>query len=71
MEKASCTCKACERAGLLATKSGDWKIAHFNKVTNRDAMLSFDETADGKQCVFDRRRENTDIALVDLPEQHK
>jgi hypothetical protein len=30
-------------------------------------MLTFDITPDGKQIVFDRLRENSDIVLIDLP----
>jgi hypothetical protein len=34
---------------------------------NPSAMRSFDITPDGKQIVFDRLRENSDIVLIDLP----
>ena len=30
-------------------------------------MRTFDITPDGKQIVFDRLRENSDIVLIDLP----
>jgi len=30
-------------------------------------MQTFDITPDGKQIVFDRLRENSDIVLIDLP----
>jgi len=30
-------------------------------------MQTFDVTPDGKQIVFDRLRENSDIVLIDLP----
>ena len=34
-------------------------------------MRTFDVTPDGKQIVFDRLLENSDIVLIDLPhEQH-
>src|SRR6185369_9216564 len=33
---------------------------------NRTLPLVFDITSDGKQIVFDRRRENSDIQLIDL-----
>ena len=34
---------------------------------NPGAMQTFDITPDGKQIVFDRLRENSDIVLIDLP----
>jgi Tol biopolymer transport system component len=34
-------------------------------------MRSFDITPDGKQIVFDRMRENSDIVLIDLPERKR
>jgi hypothetical protein len=30
-------------------------------------LQTFDITPDGKQIVFDRSRENSDIAVIDLP----
>jgi serine/threonine protein kinase/Tol biopolymer transport system component len=39
-------------------------LTHFN---NTDAMRTFDITPDGKQIVFDRLRDNSDIVLIDLP----
>ena len=39
-------------------------LAHLN---NAGAMQTFDVTPDGKQIVFDRLRENSDIVLIDLP----
>ena len=46
----------------LATKQSR-QLTRFN---NTAATQSFDVTADGKQIVFDRLRENSDIALIDL-----
>jgi hypothetical protein len=37
------------------------------RLNNPASMLSFDVTPDGKQIVFDRSRENSDIVLIDLP----
>ena len=31
------------------------------------AMKSFDVSPDGKQILFDRFRENSDVVLIDLP----
>jgi hypothetical protein len=47
----------------LATKTTR-QLAHF---TDLNEMRSFDITPDGKQIVFDRSRENSDIVLIDLP----
>ena len=47
----------------LATK----KSRQLTRLSNRAAMRTFDITPDGKQIVFDRLRENSDIVLIDLP----
>jgi serine/threonine protein kinase len=39
-------------------------VAHLTDVTR---IQSFDITPDGKQIVFDRVRENSDIVLIDIP----
>ncbi len=46
----------------LATK----KTRPLTRLSNPAAMLTFDITPDGKQIVFDRRRENSDIVLIDI-----
>ena len=46
----------------LATK----KSRQLSRLTNSAATQSFDVTADGRQIVFDRVRENSDIVLIDL-----
>ena len=38
----------------------------LTRLNNSAATQSFDVTADGKQIVFDRVRENSDIVLIDL-----
>ncbi len=38
-------------------------------LTNPATMRTFDITPDGKQIVFDRLRNNSDIVLIDLPNQ--
>jgi hypothetical protein len=38
----------------------------LSRLTDSAATQSFDVTADGKQIVFDRVRENADIVLLDL-----
>ena len=39
----------------------------LTRLNNSAAMRTFDITSDGKQIVFDRLRENSDIVLIDLP----
>jgi len=45
----------------LATKN----TRPLTRLNNPAAMRTFDITPDGKQIVFDRRRENSDIVLID------
>jgi Tol biopolymer transport system component len=47
----------------LATK----KTRQLTRLSNKAAMRTFDVTPDGKQIVFDRQRENSDVVLIDLP----
>jgi Tol biopolymer transport system component len=47
----------------LATK----QTRRLTRLNNRGAMRTFDIAPDGKQIVFDRLRENSDIVLIDLP----
>jgi hypothetical protein len=47
----------------LATKTSR-PISHL---ANTATMRAFDVTPDGKQIIFDRLRDNADIALIDLP----
>lgn len=49
----------------LATKKTR-QLANFDSRLTR----TFDITPDGKQIVFDRLRENSDIVLIDLPKKH-
>jgi Tol biopolymer transport system component len=42
------------------------KSRQLSRLNNSAATQSFDVTADGKQIVFDRVRENSDIVLIDL-----
>jgi hypothetical protein len=44
------------------------QLTHLN---NTATMRTFDITSDGKQIVFDRLRENSDIVLIDLPGQKR
>ena len=47
----------------LATK----KTRPLSHLDNSATMRTFDITPDGKQIVFDRLRDNSDIVLIDLP----
>ena len=46
---------------------GTMKIRPLTSFDDPAAMLTFDITPDGKQIVFDRLRENSDVVLIDLP----
>ena len=37
----------------------------LTRLQPRDTMRTFDVTADGKQIIFDRLRDNSDIVLID------
>jgi Tol biopolymer transport system component len=43
------------------------KSRQLTRLNNTAEMRTFDITPDGKQIVFDRLRENSDIVLIDLP----
>jgi len=45
------------------------KTRPIARLTNRGEMRAFDISPDGKQIVFDRVRENSDIVLIDLPQR--
>ena len=44
------------------------KSRQLTRLSNSAATQSFDVTADGKEIVFDRVRDNSDIVLIDLPQ---
>jgi hypothetical protein len=39
------------------------------RLNNAATIRTFDVTPDGKQVVFDRLRDNSDLVLIDLPKQ--
>jgi Tol biopolymer transport system component len=41
----------------------------LTRLQNRAAMRTFDVTSDGKQIVFDRLRENSQVVMIDLPKE--
>jgi len=41
----------------------------LTRLQNRAAMRTFDVTGDGKQIVFDRLRENSQVVMIDLPKE--
>jgi len=43
------------------------KIRRLTQLNSRATMRTFDISPDGKQIVFDRIKENSDIVLIDLP----
>ena len=47
----------------LATK----RMRQLTRLDVKGATASFDVTPDGRQIVFDRLRDNSDIVLIDLP----
>jgi Tol biopolymer transport system component len=44
------------------------KMRQLTKLKNTAAMRTFDVTPDGKQIVFDRLRDNSDVVLIDIPQ---
>jgi serine/threonine protein kinase/Tol biopolymer transport system component len=61
--------------GLLASQDfwlldlASMKSRPLARVQNRAAMRTFDVTPDGKQIVFDRLRENSQVVMIDLPKE--
>jgi serine/threonine protein kinase/Tol biopolymer transport system component len=61
--------------GLLASQDfwlldlTTMKSRRLTKLENRAAMPTFDIAPDGKQIVFDRVRDNSDVLLIDLPKE--
>jgi serine/threonine protein kinase/Tol biopolymer transport system component len=45
------------------------KSRALTRLQNRATMQTFDITPDGKQIVFDRLRENSNVVLIDLPKK--
>ena len=66
MGRAWCTCRGgTEDFWLLDLPSK--KTRQIARLTNRADKHAFDITPDGKQIVFDRVSETSDIVLIDLP----
>jgi Tol biopolymer transport system component len=61
--------------GLLASQDfwvldlTSMKSRPLTRLQNRATMRTFDVTSDGKQIVFDRLRENSQVVMIDLPEE--
>ena len=47
----------------LATK----RSRQLTRLNNRGSLRTFDVTPDGRQIVFDRSRQNSNVVLIDLP----
>jgi Tol biopolymer transport system component len=61
--------------GLLASQDfwlldlASMKSRLLTRLQNRAAMRTFDVTSDGKQIVFDRLRDNSQVVMIDLPRE--
>jgi len=61
--------------GLLAPQDfclldlASMKSRPLTRLQNHGAMQTFDVTSDGKQIVFDRLRENSQVVMIDLPRE--
>ncbi|MGB8781793.1 MAG: protein kinase [Terriglobales bacterium] len=61
--------------GLLASQDfwlldlASMKSRPLSRLQNRATMRTFDITSDGKQIVFDRLRENSQVVMIDLPKE--
>jgi len=61
--------------GLLASQDfwlldlASMKSRPLTRLQNRAAMRTFDVTTDGKQIVFDRLRENSQVVMIDLSKE--
>src|SRR3984885_2217447 len=61
--------------GLLASQDfwlldlASTKSRPLARLQNRATMRTFDVTSDGKQIVFDRLRENSQVVMIDLPKE--
>ena len=61
--------------GLLASQDfwlldlASLKSRPLTRLQNRATMRTFDVTSDGKQIVFDRLRENSQVVMIDLPKE--
>jgi len=64
-----------DRKALIVLKGGNFYWVDLDTGQQRQltdlktgfVIQSFDVTPDGKQIVFDRLRENSDIVMMDLP----
>ncbi len=61
--------------GLLASQDfwlldlASMKSRPLTRLQDRATMRTFDITSDGKQIVFDRLRENSQVVMIDLPKE--
>jgi serine/threonine protein kinase/Tol biopolymer transport system component len=61
--------------GMLASQDfwlldlASMKSRPLTRLQNRATMRTFDVTSDGKQIVFDRLRENSQVVMIDLPKE--
>ena len=45
------------------------QLTEVTWTTSQGEIRTFDITADGKQIIFDRSSDNSDIVLIDLPQR--
>ena len=63
--------------GLLASQDfwlldlASMKSRPLTRLQNRATMRTFDITSDGKQIIFDRLRENSQVVMIDLPKEQR
>jgi Tol biopolymer transport system component len=50
---------------------GTMKSRQVTRLKDAGAMRTFDITPDGHSIIFDRTRENSDIVLIDLPQERR
>jgi hypothetical protein len=54
------------RQDFVLLDAATFKSQTLTDLDNQAGMQTFDITADGKQIVFDRLRENSDVVVIDL-----
>ena len=66
-ERAWCTCRFIQSLDFWLLDFATRNQRQITRLSNQGVLQTFDITPDGKQIVFDRLRQNSDIVLIDLP----